>query len=138
MFVECEKFTEQSCKNVINSGKRTVDLKKLGRQIRKARKAASITQEVLADRVCVSQSYIAKLERGGTDNPGSKIIMAIAETLGVSQGWLFYDRDDIDDLDNESLDIAVMYNRLPEKEREAIKIMLTAVSKNKKTPEENN
>lgn len=128
MNMKCEKVTDHNNFKAYNSGCRRMDVVQLGIQIRKARKKAGLTQDELADRIGLSQSYVAKLERGGTDNPGSQAIMKIAESLGVTPGWLYFNREDIDDLDDESLDVAVLFNKLPPSQRQAIKLMVDAVS----------
>ena len=55
------------------------------RAVQDARKAASITQRELADRMGTSQSAIAKLERGGT-NPTVDTLARSAAAAGFALG----------------------------------------------------
>lgn len=61
---------------------------KFGEAIRKARTAAGLTQEDLADRSGLDRSYIGGVERGER-NPTLSVIEKIAAGLGVSVGALF-------------------------------------------------
>lgn len=57
-------------------------LKKLGANLKKIRKASSVSQEELANDLGFSQPYIAKLE-AGTVNCSISHIVAIAKRLKV-------------------------------------------------------
>jgi phage repressor protein C with HTH and peptisase S24 domain len=59
----------------------------LGQRLRQARKALSLSQEALAERVgAMGQSAIAEIEGGRVDRP--KRLMEIARHLDVSEDWL--------------------------------------------------
>jgi transcriptional regulator with XRE-family HTH domain len=60
----------------------------LGDVIRKARVAAQLTQEDLADRSGLDRSYIGGIERGER-NPTFSVIEKIAAGLGISLAELF-------------------------------------------------
>ena len=61
---------------------------RFGNAVRKARIAAGLTQEDLADRSGLDRSYIGGVERGER-NPTLSVIERIAESLGVSLAELF-------------------------------------------------
>ena len=44
----------------------TIDWNLIGRRIKAARERSGMTQEVLGDEICVSESYVSKIERGKT------------------------------------------------------------------------
>jgi XRE family transcriptional regulator, regulator of sulfur utilization len=55
---------------------------KLGKNIKKARKKAGITQNELAEKVGVHASYISRIERGVV-NPSYEVVESIAKALKV-------------------------------------------------------
>ncbi len=59
--------------------------KNIGQTICKYRKLRGLTQEQLADRACISISYLTKIEAPNCDQPFSlEVILDIAEVLEVS------------------------------------------------------
>ena len=57
----------------------------IGQTICKYRKLRGLTQEQLADRACISISYLTKIEAPNCDQPFSlEVILDIAEVLEVS------------------------------------------------------
>jgi transcriptional regulator with XRE-family HTH domain len=54
----------------------------LGLNVRQARKAAGLTQEVLADLTGVAQDYVSKLE-SGQKNPEIATLLKFANALSV-------------------------------------------------------
>ena len=61
-----------------------MDMRKLvGRNVRRAREAAGLTQEQLAERSGFSQQYISDLERGRR-NPTIVSVFEIAQALGAT------------------------------------------------------
>lgn len=63
-------------------------INRFGQSLRKARLAAGLTQEELADRADLDRSYIGGVERGER-NPTLVVIEKIAEGLGVPLVELF-------------------------------------------------
>ena len=56
----------------------------LARELKKARKAAKLTQKELAVRAGFNQSTVCHVEKGGASlNPGLFTLMALFEALGV-------------------------------------------------------
>lgn len=55
---------------------------KLGKNIKKARKKAKLTQEQLAEKTGVHVSYISRIERGVV-NPSTEVIENIVKALKV-------------------------------------------------------
>ena len=59
-----------------------------GKNLKKLRKSAGLTQEQLAEKAKVSTTYLAYIETG-TKRPSLKVINKIAEVLGVKTKDLF-------------------------------------------------
>jgi len=57
--------------------------KRLGKMLKERREEKHLTQAALADKVGVSQAYIAKLEGGDKKNPTLALLKKIAKALGV-------------------------------------------------------
>jgi len=57
-------------------------LKKIGNKLFAARKLKGLTQEQIADKVGITRSYYAQVERGER-NPTTTIILAIVDAIGV-------------------------------------------------------
>lgn len=67
------------------SQKHSQEYKSIGQTICKYRKLRGLTQEQLADRACISISYLTKIEAPNCDQPFSlEVILDIAEVLEVS------------------------------------------------------
>ena len=65
--------------------KHSQEYKSIGQTICKYRKLRGLTQEQLADRACISISYLTKIEAPNCDQPFSlEVILDIAEVLEVS------------------------------------------------------
>ena len=65
--------------------KHSQEYKNIGQTICKYRKLRGLTQEQLADRACISISYLTKIEAPNCDQPFSlEVILDIAEVLEVS------------------------------------------------------
>ena len=63
------------------------DLKALGREIRRHRKAKNLSQEQLAERAGLHRNYIGYLERG-ENNPRVMSLFQIAQALDLGLGDL--------------------------------------------------
>ena len=64
----------------------------IGKSIKKYRKKKQLTQEQLADKVCISISYLTKIEAPNCDQPFSlEVLLDIAEVLDVSIHQLLED-----------------------------------------------
>ena len=63
-------------------------LEKIGRQIKYLRINADLTQEMLAEKIDVHQTYIGKIE-GGKSNPSAILLYKISRALGVKLKELF-------------------------------------------------
>jgi DNA-binding XRE family transcriptional regulator len=62
----------------------------LGRQVRRLRKEAGLSQDVVAEQCGLFRTYLSRIERG-VANPTLSVLAALAKTLGVSVGELFYE-----------------------------------------------
>lgn len=63
-------------------------LKNLGKNIRKYRIEAGFTQDMLAEKIDVHQTYIGKIE-SGLSSPSIKILFKISRALGVKLSNIF-------------------------------------------------
>jgi transcriptional regulator with XRE-family HTH domain len=57
-------------------------LKRIGNKLQSARKLKGLTQEDVADKVGITRSYYAQIERGER-NPATTVITAIISAIGV-------------------------------------------------------
>lgn len=64
--------------------------KLIGDKIREARKAAGLTQWQLANKIFVSESYIALIE-SNKRNPSTNVLIKIAEELGLTTDHIVFD-----------------------------------------------
>jgi transcriptional regulator with XRE-family HTH domain len=55
----------------------------VGRSIKRLREAKGWTQQALAERVRVTDAYIAQLETGVRTNPSLAVLQRLAKALGV-------------------------------------------------------
>jgi transcriptional regulator with XRE-family HTH domain len=67
--------------------KRDPVLTALGSKVRKQRELKDFTQEKLAEKADLDQTYISDIERG-TRNPGIKNVARIAKALGITTSEL--------------------------------------------------
>lgn len=67
-------------------------LKKLGQKIRKVRVAKGLTVANMGEELGMSTSAYAKIERGETNTPATRLIQ-IAEVLDISVSDMFNERD---------------------------------------------
>ena len=71
-----------------------IDFKKIvGRQVRKLRLKAGLTQDVLSERCGIYRTYLSRIEAGSA-NPTLLVMIALASTLGVHVCELFHDFDE--------------------------------------------
>lgn len=69
-------------------GKKNIDSIRFGDAVRRARAAAGLTQEDLADKAGLDRSYVGGVERGER-NPTLEVIAKLAKGLGISLSELF-------------------------------------------------
>ena len=62
----------------------------LGRQVRRLRKDAGLSHDVVAEHCGIFRTYLSRIENG-TANPTVTVLAALATTLGVSV-WDFFDK----------------------------------------------
>jgi len=68
-------------------------LTELGHRIRSAREIQGLSQEELAARVGINNSFLSQVERG-LKAPSLKTVFGIAQALDISVGQLFADEED--------------------------------------------
>ena len=67
----------------------TFDSHLLGERLRQLRELRGHSVSEVASRADLAKSYVAKLERGGVENPGVATVLAIADVLGAPLPELF-------------------------------------------------
>jgi transcriptional regulator with XRE-family HTH domain len=71
-----------------------IDFKKIvGKQVRKLRLKAGLTQDVLSERCGIYRTYLSRIEAGSA-NPTLLVLIALASTLDVHVCEFFHDFDD--------------------------------------------
>jgi transcriptional regulator with XRE-family HTH domain len=63
-------------------------LSSVGRQVKKFRSMAGLSQEELSGRCDIYRTYLSRIE-GGEANPTAVVLMTLANNLNVSVGDLF-------------------------------------------------
>lgn len=94
-----------------------------------ARERARLTQEQLAAKAGVTRDVIAKTEAGITRMP--KSIEKIAAALDVPPAWLAFGHEQIENWDEDTLELAEAYNRLPGAVRQAVRDLIKSVDDKK-------
>jgi transcriptional regulator with XRE-family HTH domain len=59
-------------------------MNRFGELLREARKSAGLTQQEIADKVGVDDSYISKMEKGVFEPPSREVALGLADALGLS------------------------------------------------------
>jgi transcriptional regulator with XRE-family HTH domain len=62
--------------------------KRLGRNVRRLRRAKDVSQEAFAELIKINRSYMSGIENG-TRNPTIAVVGRIADNLGVEPAKLF-------------------------------------------------
>jgi transcriptional regulator with XRE-family HTH domain len=65
-----------------------MSFKRIGTVIRKLREQRQVSQRDLAEKVGVTQAYVAQLESGRKKNPSLEVLNRLAKALGVPVGEL--------------------------------------------------
>lgn len=97
----------------------------LARTVRAAREAANHTQTSLATAIGVSQSTIAQLERGRV-RPGWDVATSLAEELGIPIALLAPEHNAVE-LDEASVELAIRFAMLGERDRDVVQSMVDAM-----------
>ena len=72
--------------------KHSIQYKIIGQTIKKYRKLHNLTQQELADKACISLSYLTKIEALNCDQPFSlEVLLDISEVLEISIHQLLED-----------------------------------------------
>ncbi len=62
----------------------------MGYRLQQVREAAGLTQDQLAAKSGVSRNWIWKIETGKTENVSIKVLLALANALGVKMDDIFF------------------------------------------------
>ena len=99
-----------------------MDDKLIGDRIRDARKKAGLTQLQLADRIFVSESYIALIE-SNKRNPSTAVLSKIAEVLNLTTDHILFEASSRT-LDSYTLDWQkLIENRSPQEIETALQLL---------------
>ncbi|MBL3589997.1 MAG: hypothetical protein DIZ78_07635 [endosymbiont of Escarpia spicata] len=91
----------------------------LGSRLRRKRRERGWTQEELALRAGTNQAVIQKIENGKSLRP--RKIDEIAQVLDVNPAWLMFGEKSGPSLDDDAVEVAKAWQRLPEPIRTRIK-----------------
>ena len=97
----------------------------VGERIKKARKAAGLTQKELADKIHMSQSYIADMERS-RHNPSLSALQLIASALKLDISEFIGNGTTIQEtgLSTDEIDLVMAYRSLSDDNKEFTKTMV--------------
>lgn len=102
----------------------------LKQRLRSARNAKGLSPKQLAELAGVSYDTIRKIEDGTIKKP--REIAAIAKPLDVTPAWLQFGIEQIDELDEDSIELALLYKQLPESQKLAIKTTIDQLTQKTK------
>ena len=79
----------------------------LGARVAKLRKERQLSQQELAKRVGVHQSFISKMESGEQANPNAEIVKNLAKALACTADYLvgMYEDDEESELETAAVDM---------------------------------
>jgi transcriptional regulator with XRE-family HTH domain len=97
-------------------------LERFGREVRKRRKAKSLTIEQLAELAGISANYLGAVERG-TVNPSVSTIQALAKGLGVAPGELI---GEVAELSTIGRELAELFDLLSHEMKRILLLLLRA------------
>lgn len=80
----------------------------IGRRIREQRKKMGMTQEELADRMCVTKPSISQYENDKVDIKGS-VIIELAEILNTTAGYLLNNELGVSAMDEQMQEILGLF-----------------------------
>lgn len=100
-----------------------------GDRLRSIREQRGMTQVELALAIGSRQENITKYETGLTDLPRRQVNMKLAEVLDVSPGWLAFGHEELDELPEKAIRIAVDWNNLTEEQKELIAQLIKSYQK---------
>ena len=91
----------------------------LGSRLRRKRREHGWTQDELAIRAGTNQAVIQKIENGKSLRP--RKINEIASVLEVKPAWLMFGEKSVSAIDDEAMEVAKAWSKLPEPIRSRIK-----------------
>lgn len=97
-------------------------IERFGREVRRRRKAQSLTLEQLAERAGMSANYLGAVERGSV-NPSVSTIQALAKALGAAPGELV---GEVEQLSPIARELAEMFELLSSEMKRVLLLLLRA------------
>lgn len=102
-----------------------------GEPRRAARKAKGMTQGELGKKTNLDRTYISRLENGAAEGSPAQIL-SIARAIGISVAQLYDEKNEAgrkaDDLTDEALELARIWQGLPAEQRAAMKAAVSALA----------
>lgn len=89
----------------------------LASRLKLTRARRKLTQKQLANAADVSQQTVAAIEAGNVKQPHHQTITRISEVLKTSPAWLQFGIEELEDLDEHAMKLALMAMRLSEDQR---------------------
>ena len=96
----------------------------LGARLRKARDAAKLSREVVAERAEIGSRYLAAIE-SGEKTPSVEVLCRIVRAIGVSADIIAY--PEAESFDSEDVQLVRLLHSCNERDRRAIKAMVNAL-----------
>lgn len=93
-------------------------LKSFGERLRWARENAELSQEELGKATGYIQKQISNLETGVSQRP--RKIKKLAEATQTSEAWLMFGIEELDNLDSQSVGVAVEFQKLDTSSKDVI------------------
>ena len=105
----------------------------LGGRLTRSRLSKGWTQHQLASAAGTSQAVVQRIETGKSRHP--RIVRDLASALAVSPAWLMFGVAVIEDLEQEAIETAQAWSRLPEPQRSVLKQMVMRMAATKERME---
>lgn len=132
------RFTTASCRDGPKWGNSPLDaqlnsmealklpaLATLAERLMWARRQKRLTQQQLADAVDASREQIAAVESGRTKMP--RKIINLAEVLEISPAWLQFGVEELDELSEESIRMALDIDSLDPMQRASLRHLISSL-----------
>ena len=99
----------------------------IGTRIKAARKVKGLTQRELGLQVNLDQAFLSRVENG-TSTPAPDQLNVIAQTLGVSVGYLFGTDEQEGGLSEETVELALKIQQLAPEQRAAVRQLINTIT----------
>ncbi len=99
------------------------DNKDIAERFRKLRSNTGLSQKDFASTIGLSHTVIAEIERGSRE-PSRKVMVAIAETYGISLDWLLLGKGSMYAINQENQEVEILKKEISRLEEEIRKLQI--------------